>query len=145
MAKASKPVPGRWLFKEEPSCYGYADLERDGETLWGGVTNNLALIHLRSVRAGDRILYYHTGTEKAVVGEMRAVADAVPDPKAGDPKIVAVKVKPVKRWPTPVTLKAIKADATFADWELVKNSRLSVMPVSAEVWKRLEEMSREGS
>ena len=132
-----------WLFKEEPSHYSYADLERDGETEWSGVKNNVALKHLRAVREGDRILYYHTGNEKAVVGEMRASSDAIVDP--GDSKNVAVKVKPVKRWPNPVTLATIKAERKLADWELVRISRLSIMPVSGEQWQRLEEMSREGS
>src|SRR5436853_4622118 len=95
-----------WLFKEEPSHYSFADLEKDGSTLWSGVSNPVALKHLRSVQKGDRILYYHTGKEKAVVGEMRASADATVD--AADPKAVTVKVEPVKRWPNAVTLASIK-------------------------------------
>lgn len=121
----------RWLFKQEPDCYSYADLERDGETAWDGVTNALALIHLRNVKPGDRILLYHTGKEKAVIGEMKAVA-------AQDG---AVTVAPVKKLKRPVTLAEIKADEAFAQWELVRNSRLSVMPVSEDLWKRLTAMA----
>jgi len=86
------------------------------------------------------VLYYHTGTERAIVGEMRVVADPTNDPKSDDPKAVVVKVEPVKRWKAPVTLAQIKDDPTFADWELLRISRLSVMPVSPEQWQRLEEM-----
>src|SRR5262245_37912692 len=131
----------RWLFKEEPTHYNFADLERDGTTLWSGVTNNTARLHLRKVKKGDQILYYHTGDEKAIVGEMVAASDAKPDPDGDDEKAVVVKVKPVRRLKEPVPLNAIKADATLADWDLVKNSRLSVMPVSDRQWKRVMEMA----
>jgi predicted RNA-binding protein with PUA-like domain len=142
MAKKT-PKPGGWLFKEEPSCYNYTDLERDGSTVWAGVKNALARRHLRSVKAGDRVLYYHTGKERAIVGEMRVAADPTSDPKSDDPKAVAVKVAPVRRWERPVTLAQIKADPLFADWELLRISRLSVMPVSPEQWQRLEELCRQ--
>jgi predicted RNA-binding protein with PUA-like domain len=127
-----------WLFKQEPSCYGLADLERDGETIWDGVTNALAQKHLRGVKPGDKVLFYHTGDEKAVVGVM-SIAE---DPAKIDDKNVVVKVNFVKRLKNPVTLVAIKADDTFADWDLVKNSRLSVMPVPAVLWKKIESMSK---
>jgi len=130
-----------WLFKEEPTHYNFADLEKDGSTVWDGVNNNLARKHLRSVKAGDRILYYHTGKEKAVVGEMRAASDAESTAEGG----VRVKVEPVKRLPAPVPLSVIKKDADLADWELVRISRLSVMPVSAKQWKRIEQLSKESS
>ena len=140
MAKASKTLPGGWLFKEEPTCYSFCDLERDGETTWSGVTNNLALQNLRQVKTGDRVLFYQTGKIKAVVGEM-VVSDG---PKAGDddPKRVVVRVKPGKRWPRPVSLAESKSDSRFANWDLVRNSRLSVMRVDAELWQRLAEMSQ---
>lgn len=131
---------GGWLFKEEPSCYNYADLEKDGSTLWTGVKNALARQYLRKLRKGDRVLYYHTGSERAIVGEMRVVANPTAEPTADDSNAVAVKVMPVRRWQPPVTLAQIKADPVFADWELVRISRLSVMPVSAEQWQRLEEL-----
>ena len=132
----------RWVFKQEPDCYSFGDLQRDGITIWDGVTNNLALKHLRNVAIGDRILFYHTGKEKAVVGEMTVIEGPMPDPQATDPKWVVVKVKPVKKWPRPVTLGEIKKDPQLQDWDLVKNSRLSVMPVSAEQWKRLVALSQ---
>jgi predicted RNA-binding protein with PUA-like domain len=132
-----------WLFKEEPDHYNFADLERDGSTLWDGVDNNLARQHLRQVSRGDRIFYYHTGKEKAVVGEMRAVSDAMPDPDSDDPKAVVVKVEPVRRLHAPVSLARIKADPQLADWDLVRLPRLSVMPVSAAQWRRVQELSQQ--
>jgi predicted RNA-binding protein with PUA-like domain len=131
-----------WLFKEEPDHYNFADLERDGTTLWDGVTNAQARLNLRKVKTGERILYYHTGKEKAVVGEMKAVGNPMQDPKDADPKAVVVKVQTVRRWPRPVTLKQIKEDPDLVQWDLVRNSRLSVMPVTEAQWRRLEEMSR---
>jgi predicted RNA-binding protein with PUA-like domain len=133
---------GGWLFKEEPSCYNYADLEKDGSTLWAGVKNALARQHLRKLQVGDRVLYYHTGKERAIVGEMRVAAAPTADPASDDPKAVVVQVEPVKRWDAPVTLEQIKQDPFFADWELIRISRLSVMPVSADQWERLEELGR---
>lgn len=132
----------RWLFKEEPDHYSFADLERDGMTLWDGVTNNLARQNLRKVRKDDRILYYHTGKEKAVVGEMVAHSDAIANPTDVDPKAVVVEVKPVRRLHS-VSLKRIKKEPALADWDLVRNSRLSVMPVTAKQWQRILEMSVE--
>ena len=143
MGKAARPPRGGWLFKEEPEHYSFADLERDGTTLWDGVTNALARQNLRKVRRGDRLLFYHTGKEKAVVGEMRAVGDARPDPSGDDPKAVVVEVKAVRRWSAPVSLHRIKEDPDLAGWDLVRLPRLSVMPVSPEQWQRLEELSRE--
>jgi predicted RNA-binding protein with PUA-like domain len=143
-AVAKKNARDGWLFKEEPSCYSYDQLEKDGSTWWTGVTNALARKHLRSVQAGDRVLFYHTGKERRIVGEMRVVDGPAQEPKNDDPKSVSVKVEPVRRWEHPVTLEQIKKDKAFADWELVRISRLSVMPVSAEQWQRLEELCRQG-
>jgi predicted RNA-binding protein with PUA-like domain len=143
VGKVAANVRGGWLFKEEPGHYSFADLERDRSTLWDGVVNALARQHLRKVRKGDRVLFYHTGTEKAVVGEMRAVRDAQPDTAGGDEKAVAVQVEPVCRWPAPVSLRRIKEDPLLAGWELVRLPRLSVMPVSPAQWQRLERLSRE--
>src|SRR5215813_9701444 len=103
-----------WLFKEEPEHYSYSDLEREQRTLWDGVTNNLARMHLRQVRRGDRILFYHTGKEKAVVGEMRAVSDALPDSNSNDPKAVVVRVGAVRRLQYPLSLQRIKDDRLLA-------------------------------
>jgi len=138
--KATKRQGG-WLFKEEPSHYSFDDLKRDGTTLWDGVDNNLARKHLRNVKQGDRALYYHTGNERAIVGEMTVVEGPMPDSASSDPKAVVVRVRPVKAWPRPVTLAEIKAEPLLADWDLVRNSRLSVMPVSADQWQRLEELA----
>ena len=130
-----------WLFKEEPDHYSFADLEREGTTLWDGVTNNLARKNLRQVKRGDRIWFYHTGKEKAVVGEMKATANA--ESAGDDPAGVVVKVKPIQRLPHPVTLERIKKDPSFAGWDLVRLPRLSVMPVTQEQWQRIEELARE--
>ena len=130
-----------YLFKEEPTHYSYDDLVRDGKTSWTGVKNPLAQKHLRSVRKGDRIFYYHTGDEKAVVAIARAAGDAYPDPKDPSGKLAAVDVVPVKKLPNPVTLAAIKASAAFKDFPLVRISRLSVMPVSDKEWAGIEKMA----
>lgn len=140
-AKASGSSGCCWLFKEEPDHYGYSDLERDGKALWDGVSNNLARQNLRKVQPGDRVLYYHTGKEKAIVGEMRVSRGPERDPDGDDPNAVVVTVEPVKRWPKPVTLEQIKKDKRFAQWELVRLPRLSVMPVSREQWQWLAELS----
>ena len=134
-----------WLFKEEPANYCYADLERDGAAVWGGVTNALARQNLRKVAVGDRVFFYHTGKEKAVVGEMRVAVGPKADPTSDDAKGVAVDVEPVRALPRPVSLALIKGDAALAGWDLVRLPRLSVVPVTAEQWRRVEELSRLGS
>jgi len=130
----------RWLFKTEPDCYSFADLQRDGRTVWDGITNALARKHLREVQDGDLIWCYHTGDERAIVGLMKAVGGPRPDPNDDDPKSVVVDLKPVKKLARPVTLSQIKADSALADWELVRMSRLSVVPVSMEQWRRVEQL-----
>jgi predicted RNA-binding protein with PUA-like domain len=132
----------KWLFKEEPTHYSFADLERDGTAVWDGVANPLALQNLRQVAAGDRVLFYHTGKEKAVVGEMEVVAGPAPDPDSGDEKRVVVTVKAVRPLQHPVPLGRIKGDPAFAGWELVRLPRLSVMPVTEAQWRRIEELGR---
>jgi predicted RNA-binding protein with PUA-like domain len=129
-----------WLFKEEPGTYSFADLERDGSTTWSGVTNALAQKHLRTMKKGDKVFFYHTGNEKAVIGIMEVTADPTPDPEDETGKRVVVTVKPLKKLKSPVTLAAIKADQAFAEWELVRISRLSVMPVPAAIWKKITAM-----
>jgi predicted RNA-binding protein with PUA-like domain len=141
--KRSAPMAGRWLIKEEPSHYSFEDLERDGKTLWEGVKNPLARKHLREIRRGDSILYYHTGKEKAVVGIARASSGARAAPRAGDAGAVAVEVEPVKPLPAPVPLQEIKNRPALKDMPLVRISRLSVMPVSEREWREIESMSRE--
>jgi predicted RNA-binding protein with PUA-like domain len=130
-----------WLFKEEPSHYSFDALVKDKQTVWSGVKNPVAQRNLRSVKKGDRIFYYHTGDEKSVVGVAKALGDAYPDPADATGKAHVVDVGPVKKLARPVTLKEIKADAWFKDFDLVRISRLSVMPVSAAQWARIEKMS----
>ena len=127
-----------WLFKEEPGTYSFAALQRDGSTTWTGVANALAQKHLRAVKKGDRVFYYHTGDEKAVVGVMEVTADPAPDPADETGKRVAVTVKPLRALKTPVTLAEIKADPAFKTFALVRISRLSVMPVTDAEWTRIE-------
>jgi predicted RNA-binding protein with PUA-like domain len=133
-----------WLFKEEPDHYSIEQLFRDTRTVWDGVENNLALKHLRNVRKGDRVLYYHTGKEKAIVGVMQVVKGAYSDPSRGDARFVVVDVKPVSRLDRPVSLSEIKSNPRFADFALVRFSRLSVMPVTDEQWTEIERLSKQG-
>jgi len=133
----------QWLVKEEPEHYSYEQLEKDRQTVWAGVKNPLAQKHLRSIRKGDRIFYYHTGKEKAVVATARAAGDAYPDPKDKAGKMYVVDVVADRRLPRPVTLAEIKADRAFATFPLVRISRLSVMPVTDVEWARIEKMSRD--
>ena len=130
-----------FLFKEEPTNYSYDALVRDGKTTWTGVRNPLAQKHLRSVAKGDRIFFYHTGSEKSVVGIMKAARPAYPDPADKTGKLYAVDVVPVKKLARPVTLASIKADKAFATFALVRLSRLSVMPVNEQEWARIEKMA----
>jgi predicted RNA-binding protein with PUA-like domain len=132
-----------WLFKEEPSNYSYDTLVRDGRTSWTGVRNPLAQKHLRAVGKGDRIFFYHTGDEKAVVGIAKAAAAAYPDPADKAGKLYAVDVLPVRKLDRPVTLAAVKADKSFASFALTRVPRLSVMPVTDDQWDRIVAMSRE--
>jgi predicted RNA-binding protein with PUA-like domain len=134
-----------WLFKEEPDHYSLDDLFRDKRTVWAGIENNLALKHLRSVQKGDHVFYYHTGKEKAVVGVMEVVKGPYADPKRDDARFVVVDVKPIRRLDRPVTLAEIKANPTFADFALVRLSRLSVMPVTAKQWAEIERLSKQSA
>jgi predicted RNA-binding protein with PUA-like domain len=131
-----------WLVKEEPEHYSYDDLVRDGRTSWTGVRNPLAQKHLRSMKKGDRLFFYHTGKEKAVVGIARAAGDPYPDPADKSGALHAVDVAPVKKLKAPVTLAAIKADRRFAQLPLTRMPRLSVMPVSDDEWDAIVEMSK---
>lgn len=126
-----------FLFKEEPSNYSYDDLVRDGRTSWTGVRNPVAQRHLRSVTKGDRIFFYHTGNEKAVVGIAKAAGNAYPDPEDKTGKLYAVDIVPVKKLKAPVTLASIKADKSFASFPLTRIPRLSVMPVTDDEWERI--------
>jgi predicted RNA-binding protein with PUA-like domain len=128
------------LFKQEPEQYSYSDLERDGRTVWDGVSNALAQQHLRRVRVGDHVFFYHTGKEKAVVGEMVVVVG--PRFASENDRTTVVEVEPVRRL-EPVTLTRIKQDPRLSNWELVRLPRLSVVPTTAEQWNRVLELSAE--
>jgi predicted RNA-binding protein with PUA-like domain len=130
-----------WLFKEEPTHYSYDALVEDGGTAWSGVKNPLAQKHLREVRKGDRILYYHTGNEKAVVAIARAASSAYPDPGDKEGRHVVVDVVPVKKLKRPVTLAEIKATRSLASLPLVRMPRLSVMPVEDDEWNEIARMA----
>lgn len=132
-----------WLLKTEPSDFSYDDLVKAKRAVWDGVANNTALIHIRRVKKSDLTIIYHTGDEKAAVGIAEVVTDAYPDPRAHDSKVVVFDLKPKQRLAKPVTLKQIKADPAFAEWELVRISRLSVMPVPAAIWKRINHLSED--
>ena len=126
-----------WLMKSEPESYSWDDLVRDGGTEWDGVRNNAARLHLRAMKKGDEAFFYHSMSDKAVVGIMRVVREAEPDPK--DPDWVSVRVEPVKAL-SPVTLKDIKAEPALAKIELIRQSRLSVAPIRDDEWAKILKM-----
>ena len=128
-----------WLMKSEPESYGWADLVRDGGTEWDGVRNNAARLHLKAMKPGDEAFFYHSMSDKAVVGIMRVTREAQPDPKDAD--WVSVRVEPVRALPRPVTLAEIKAEPRLAKMELIRQSRLSVAPVRDDEWKVLIELA----
>ena len=129
-----------WLMKSEPSSYSWDDLVRDGKTMWDGVRNNAARLHLRAMKAGDEALFYHSMDERAVVGIMKITAIGQPDGEDGS--WVKVPVEPFRALARPVTLAAIKAEPKLAKMELIRQSRLSVAPVRDEEWKLVLEMSK---
>jgi len=128
-----------WLMKSESGVYSWDDLVRDKSTEWDGVRNPTARIHLKAMKTGDEVFFYHSGDERQVVGIMRVTREARPDPK--DPNWVSVAVEPVRSLP-PVTLKQIKAEPSLAKMELVRLSRLSVSPVRDEEWRKILEMAK---
>ena len=130
-----------WLFKEEPTHYSFDDFTKDKKTVWSGVKNPVAQKHLHAVKKGDRVFYYHTGDEKAVVGIAKALGNAYADPGDKSGKAAVVDIAPVRKLTRPVTLKEIKADPAFKDFPLVRISRLSVMPVTDAEWARIEKMA----
>jgi len=132
-----------WLFKEEPEHYNFDALVKDARTVWSGVKNPVAQRHLHAVTRGDRILYYHTGKEKAIVGIAKALGDSSPDPGDKTGKHAVVEVGPVRKLGRPVTLAEIKADPAFKTCPLVRISRLSVMPITDAEWTRIERMAGE--
>ncbi|NWF81272.1 MAG: EVE domain-containing protein [Chloroflexi bacterium] len=130
-----------WILKTEPEHYSYADLVRDGATVWDGVANSVALKHMREMQPGDQALIYHTGAERRAVGLAELTSAPYPDPQLGDPKLIVVDLRPLQPLPRPVELTAIKADPFFAEFALVRQGRLSVVPVTPEQWARLMAMA----
>lgn len=136
-----------FLLKTEPNDYAYADLVRDKKTVWDGVANNGALIHIRSVKKGDEAFIYHTGDQKQIVGLATIVSLAYEDPKhpglnaRGEPKLAVFDIKPLENAKMPVTLAQLKADERFADFALVRQPRLSVMPVPEDLNRCLRKMA----
>ena len=133
----------RWLVKEEPENYSFDQFVADGQTVWSGVKNPVAQKNLRAMKKGDRVFFYHTGKEKAVIGTAKVSVPAYPDPKDKSGKLVVVELVPDKKLKRPVTLSEIKAAGRFADFPLVRIPRLSVMPVTEEQWEAIEAMARE--
>jgi predicted RNA-binding protein with PUA-like domain len=128
---------GLWLVKQEPETYSWEDLVRYGKTDWTGVRNFQARNNLRQMKAGDRVLFYHSGSGKCVVGIAEVAKAAYPDPTAGDPQWIAVDIKPLKPLKRTVSLEEIKANAKLQEMLLVRQSRLSVMPVTKEEFETI--------
>lgn len=128
--------------KTEPGTYSYDDLERDGKAVWDGVSNPVALKHIRSMKKGDQVLVYHTGDEKSMIGIAEVTSAPYADPKSKDPRLAVVDLKPVRKLANPVSLAAVKAEKIFKDFELVRIPRLSVMPVPTNLWRYIMQMSR---
>ncbi|WP_334160819.1 EVE domain-containing protein [Phenylobacterium sp.] len=132
-----------WLVKSEPNTYSFADLRRDGRTVWDGVRNNAAALHLKAMRAGDEVLFYHSQEGLAVVGIARVSKEAFPDP--GDPsgRFVAVELEPVRLLKAPVSLAQMKAEPALSEMAMVRQSRLSVSPVTEAEWAAILRMAGE--
>ena len=130
-------MPNYWILKTDTDTYSFDDLARERRAVWDGVSNALALKHIRGMAKGDPVLIYHSGDEKALVGLAQVASAPYQDPKQSDPKLVVVDIEAGKRLPRPVTLATVKADPAFAELGLVRLSRLSVIPVSEAHWKRL--------
>ena len=129
-----------WLMKSEPESYSWDDLVRDGRTEWDGVRNNAARLHLKAMKTGDEAFFYHSMSDKAVVGIMRIVREGQPDPK--DANWVSVRVEPVRKLEHPVTRAEIKAEPSLAKMELIRQSRLSVAPVRDDEWDKVLELAK---
>jgi predicted RNA-binding protein with PUA-like domain len=132
-----------WLVKSEPSKYAFGDLQRDGKTVWDGVRNNAAALHLKTMRVGDEVLYYHSQEGLAVVGVAKVVREAFPDPTDPAGRFVAVELAPVRALPNPVTLAEIKANPALAGMTMLREFRLSVSPVKPEEWTAILKMAGE--
>ena len=132
-----------WLAKSEPSVYSYDQLVKDKHTVWDGVRNYAARLHLRGMKKGDQVLFYHSNEGTAIVGIAKVAKEAYQDPSTTDEAWVAVDLKPFKKLKKPVTLAQVKADKRLADTALVRLGRLSVQPVTEGEWKIVMEMAGE--
>ncbi len=126
-----------WLLKTEPGEYSYDDLIGEKKTIWDGVTNNWALKNMNNIRSGDTVFIYHTGKDKCIAGIGTVSSDPYPDPKKDNKKFIVIDVTPEKKLSGMVTLKMLKEDPFFAEFMLVKFTRLSVMPVEDKIWSRI--------
>lgn len=131
------------LLKTEPSVYSYEDLARDKKTVWDGVGHNTALINIRNSKKGDMAFIYHTGDEKQIIGIAEIISAPYQDPKSDNPKAAVFDIKAVKKLKNPVTLAHIKSLKKYADFKLVRESRLSVVPVPEEYWNDIINMSEQ--
>ncbi len=141
---SERAVPNYWILKTDADTYPFETLAHDRRTVWDGITNALALKHVRAMAEGDQAMIYHSGVDKAIVGLATIVRGPYPDPKAKDPKLTVVDLEAGARLPTPVSLATIKADPAFADLGLVRMSRLSVIPVPPAQWRRLLSLAGAG-
>ncbi len=126
-----------WLLKTEPGDYSWQDLKNEGTDSWDGVKGSGALKHMRSMKLGDKVFIYHTGKEKAIVGTATVTREAYPDPNSNDERLLVIDLEAGPALPKPVTLIEIKQSGNFTDWELVRQPRLSVMPVSKGQWNAI--------
>lgn len=138
-------MAAKWLLKSDPEHYSFSDLERDGQTVWDGISNNLALKNLRNVHRGDMVLVYHTGDERAAVGLAEAASDPYPDPQQKDGRLVVIDLRAKEKLARPVTLDEIKQSSALKNFDLVRLPRLSVMPVTDDQWTTIIAMARKKS
>jgi predicted RNA-binding protein with PUA-like domain len=130
-----------WLVKSEPNKYAFSDLVRDGRTVWDGVRNNAAALHLKAMKLGDEVLYYHSQEGLEVVGVAKVVKESFLDPSDPAGRFVAVELAPVRALPKPVSLQAMKAEPALSGLEMIRQGRLSVSPVRPEEWKAILKMA----
>ena len=145
MKDLSKIMVNYWLAKQEPNGprgYNILQLKKDKKTIWDGVHNNLALKHIRNMKKNDLVFFYHTGDERQVVGIMTVISKPYPNPKEDNERFVVVDVKFKKLLKNPITLDYMKKQKQFKDWELLRISRLSVMPVPKSIWDHIIKMSQ---
>ena len=132
-----------WLLKEEPKNYSFDILEKEKNTTWNGIKNNLALKHIKQIKKGDELFIYHSGVEKLIIGIAKAISKPYPDPNQNNEKLLVFDIKIKKRLKRAISLKEIKSNSIFKDFELVRLPRLSVMPVSQKYWNYIIKLSEE--